>query len=731
VPPESPQAPTVNQLFADRYRIEARIHGRHPTRYRAHDHAVGEVVTLEIREQLGDHELEQFRGQARLARRVTHRNVARTYDIGEHRGRRYLTTEHVEGVSLREWRDERPGPVEVIDVALQIAAGLAAMHAAGVGHRGLELDRILIETGGRVVITDFADACSLADAEPGVDLDALGRMVGELLTGSPITAAELETSTELPPALLEPLRGCLASDPARRYSSASELSAALARARAQLQPEPGSNPTHPSARSWPLDTHPTPRTVARAKALAVLPFRYRGPADDSFVADALLDELTDVLAMTRGLKVSGSGATSRFADVGDRDPRVLGAELGVDVVVDGSIQLLGKRLRIAARLLDVHTGFQLWSERFDGELADVFELQDKLGQRIAEALRVELELIGHDGLADPEALESYLRARQAKLRWRLRGPDGAVAHYRRVLERAPDFRPAIAGYSLALIRAWFMPPERHEQHIDWPSATAAAVERAMIEAPDFPETRIAAASWSVQSGDYRAAAEHLGEALRIAPTCALAHEYLGRLQTEAGQPEKGLRHLSLAIELDPQLEWCHADIARYRALQGDMLGYREHMDLLLARTERLHVAAHLYEMRVGAWTRDLELIRRALAQIDANSPDTGVQIMRGYGPPLLSPHDPDALASFHEQASAGIENSRLRTLMFQMWAEHTAYWSDRERTLAHLEAATDLVLVDLTWLDRCPLFEFVRAEPRFVELRARVRARAEAIWSSD
>lgn len=765
-PPET-AFPAIGELFAGRYRIEAELpSGGHGAVYRAHDHAVDEVVTLELRPKLGEVELEHFRRQARLARRVTHRNVARTYDIGEHRGLRYLTTEWVEGVSLREWMDTRPSAVEAIDVALQVAAGLAAVHAAKVVHRWLNPGNVVIEIGGRVVISDFEiagepggslahemlgnpvyAAPELISGEPvdgRADLYALGLILIEMVTAhrlfdrGPLSARlqarfELEqsdleafargTGLKIPAPLIEPLHGCLAPDPAARFASALDLVAALIRARAELEP--------PRDTERSVDLHPTPRTVARAKALAVLPFRFRGPADESFIAEALLDVLTDVLAMTRGLKVSGSGATARFTDAGDRDPRVLGAELGVDVVVDGSIQIAGKRLRIAARLLDVHTGFQLWSERFDGELEDVFALQDKLGQRIAEALRVELEIIGHGGLADHEALESYLRARQAKLRWRLRGPDGAVLHYRRVLELAPDFRPAIAGHALALMRAWFMPDEPDELDIDWPRAAAAAVEQALNEAPEFADSQIAAASSAVQRGDYRAAAEHLREALRIAPTCALAHEYLGRLQAEAAQPTRGLHHLKLALELDPQLVWCHVDIARLYALQGDMVGCREHLDRLLTTNERLHFAMLLYQMRIGAWKRDLDMIRRALAQMDPNSEDDAVRTIYGYGPPLLSPYRGDELASFHAHAGEGVQNTRLRTLMAQMWAEQTAFWADRERTLAHLEAAADLVLVDLAWLDGCPLFEFVRADPRFVDLRARVRARAEAIWSAE
>src|SRR5690606_33488328 len=156
---------------------------------------------------------------------------------------------------------------------------------------------------------------------------------------------------------------------------------------------------------------------------------------------------------------------------------------------------------------------------------------------------------------------------------------------------------------------------------DWPAEAKLAVEQAMVEAADFPDTQIAAASWAVQCGDYRTAVGHLREALRIAPTSAFAHEYLGRLQLEAAQPQKGLRHLELALELDPRLTWCLADIARHRALSGDIAGYRETMDRLLVHTDELQSSAYLYEMRVGAWTRDLELIRRTLARLDPNSTD--------------------------------------------------------------------------------------------------------------
>jgi serine/threonine protein kinase/TolB-like protein len=829
--PSRPEGVVLREgsLFAGRYEIEALLgRGGMGSVYRAHDREVDELVALKTLDVTEDDPkaLERFRREVSLARRVTHRNAARTYDLGEYGGRRFLTMEYVEGHTLRRWLARRPRPLAALDVALQIAAGLGAAHEAGVIHRDLKPGNIMVEAGGRVVITDFGIARMAEEqgrAQTGglvgtpaymapeqvegkaldarTDLYSLALILVEMLTGelpfsgdNPFALAmarlqvecpDLGASGAVPEPLLDPLERALCRNPDDRYPSATTFARALEQARAELGEDtesltgfvldedaldesdwsadwmPGSQPTEtmaplagtpqsvlqtehdapgpvqiptrttidPTGLRLPVASTTGPRTGA--KALAVLPFRYRGPAESEFIADALLDELTDVLSMTRGLKVSGSGATVRLTSAGDRDPRSLGVSLGVDVVVDGTIQLAGKRLRIAARLLEVEEGFQLWHERFEGQLEDVFELQDKLGKRIAEALRVELEIIGHRGLADLEAIESYLRARHAKVKWRLRGPEGAVAHYRAVLERAPAFTRAIAGLAIASMRAWFMPDDDGEVTVDWQREAKAAVEHAMAEAPDFPETRIAAASWAVQGGFYRQAAEHLREALRIAPTCALAHEYLGRLQTEAAHPERGIPHIELALELDPGLDWCLADLARYKALRGDYEGFEALMAKLAERTERHYASAQLMLMRVGAWQRDTAKIRAALEDIDPNARDSGTRTIRSYGPPLLEPYAPEALDAQHQTwLSLALENGRMRTLMHQLFAEQTAFHHDYERAIGHLQQAAQLVLVDLDWLDNCPLFEGLRDDPRFVELRAEVRARCEQIWSA-
>ena len=86
--------------------------------------------------------------------------------------------------------------------------------------------------------------------------------------------------------------------------------------------------------------------------------------------------------------------------------------LGVDAIIDGSVHRSDEQVRIVARLVDVQTGFQRWSGRFEGPLQDVFALQDRMAKRVAEALRVELELLESRGAVPAEAVELYLRGRQ-------------------------------------------------------------------------------------------------------------------------------------------------------------------------------------------------------------------------------------------------------------------------------------------------------------------------------
>ncbi|MCA9684210.1 MAG: protein kinase, partial [Myxococcales bacterium] len=440
----------VGEVFAGRYEIEKILgRGGMGTVFRVRDCEVGEQVALKLLDSMAatTEVVERFRREVRLARRVTHRNVARTYDLGEFQGWRFLTMEFVDGESLRTYVARgRPSPARALGFAKQIAEGLAAAHEAGVVHRDLKPANVMIERSGRVVLTDFgiARAVQGSDAtmqtggllgtpaymapeqiagervDAPADLYALGLILFEMLTGrlpfSGETAMaiamarlhqdlpDLRAETNLPPTAVAVLERCLARVAADRPSGAGEVAELITAALDECGRDegtlgmpapatiiPGGIPggVLGGTRSAPATSVPTPTTSGRT--LAVLPFRFRGPESERYVAETLSDELIDVLSTMRGLRVSGSGATARFADASERDPRTIGRELGVDVIVDGTVQMAGKRVRISARLLEVSSGFQMWSERYDGALEDVFELQDTMGKRIAEALRLKLE----------------------------------------------------------------------------------------------------------------------------------------------------------------------------------------------------------------------------------------------------------------------------------------------------------------------------------------------------
>ncbi|KIG18887.1 Serine/threonine protein kinase [Enhygromyxa salina] len=765
----------IGQCFAERYLLEALLgRGGMGAVYRVRDLELNEVVALKLLDLTSETPdgIERFRREVRLARRVTHRNAARTYDLGEQDGRRFLTMEYVDGQGLDALtRGRRLERATVLDITVQIAEGLAAAHAAQVVHRDLKPSNVLVEgtnadtgrAGGRVIITDFGVARGLhgSDAtlntngtvgtpaymapeqlagEPlssATDVYALGLMLHELLTGElPFsrTGAEpgsavnlmqaalarlhepppdLAATHNLDPGLAQLLSLMLAREPSER-PSADRVAAAVAELLAELVAAQASD-----------NADNTPALV-RQLALAVLPFSHRGPADSAYIGEALGDELIDLLAQTNGLRVSGGGATARYANRRDRDPREIGRELGVDALVDGTVQVVGERVRISARLLDGATGFQRWSERFEGSIGDVFELQDKLGKRIAEALRLEVEHSVHRGDATPEAVEHYLRARQLARLWKFKEPDGAIEHLQRSLTLAPSFKPALAAYANACMHAWFLP--RTDEEPDYQSMAEQAIEVALGWAPEVAETHLAAARWHTQAGDYRSGARSLSYALTIAPTYASALAYLGQLQVEGGRPLAGIDNLELAFELEPSLAFCLPPIARYHVLRGEVPSYDGWLGRYYAVEPRpTDFPVVLLQLRAANWLGDpARLAGPAAAMADLLAP--GSPIYEFAATLWLDPLTADELVARVEQALPLVPNPRFRTTVLQVACEAAMRHGHPQLGLRWLALAGEGPLADADWLEHCAALEPLRSELLFRQIKATARARADAIW---
>ncbi len=835
--PAGLREPTVvSGLYAGRYQIERMVgRGGMGSVYRALDVMVGDVVALKILDASvatsGD-QIEWFRREVRLARRITHPNVARTHDMGEQAGAHYITMEFVEGTTLQDLlrtREAAAGegegkrrrqalePARAARIALAVSEGLSAAHAAGVVHRDLKPANVLIDLNGRVVLTDFGIARAMADENAGArtqgvvgtplymapeqlsglavdqraDIYALGLMLSEMLTGELPFAGQTPIATalarltqpppdprtlhpEIPEPLAELVLQCLAMQPNERPASAAAVAERL-RAWLVTSGEPlvgvptvtmlagivgaaaaghsiGPEQMTPTQQQ-PMTTGPTPGLLTQGmtrggygtathntralrplapvpsaeRALAVLPFRYIGPPDQSYLGDALTDELIDVLSRTRGLRVLGSGATAKYRS--DRDPRAVGTDLGVDAVVDATVQASAKQVRVSARLVEVASGTQLWSEKFESGLEDLFELQDRICKRIAEALRVELNTSVHASDAPAEAIALYLRGRRKLLSFQVIGPDGAMELLEQSIEMAPMLQPAIACHAIACLRAWFMPRAfiADEGQRDWGQVARESVARALAEAPELAETHLARAMLAVQLGEWREAVKALVKALEIAPTYAHAHQYLAQLQCEAGNTKEGAERAKLAIDLEPSLSVGIFDLARLHALRGE----RDESDRLLRTLtdNRMRNATAQQRMRIAGWYGDMDAVREINDSLPIEEADGFSNYASNYARALTGEMDRETTDAMAQGMTSHVPSPRFYTLMCQACTEIYATRGFPEEALIYFLKAADSVLIDIEWTDRCPSLKAVRALPGFADGRRKVRQRVQAMWS--
>ena len=846
-----PQQQPLAGTYAGRYQIEQLLgRGGMGTVYRALDVMVGDVVALKILDATvtAAKELEWFRREVRLARRITHPNVARTHDMGEQNGAHYITMEFVEGTTLQELlraRDAEDKDAEgrrrrqALDagraarIAWAVSEGLVAAHAAGVVHRDLKPANVLIERSGRVVLTDFGIARALSDEAMGArtqgvvgtplymapeqltgaqvdvraDLYALGLMLFEMLTGQLPFAGETALAAALarltqpapdprsvrlhdpsglvkqvvPDALAELVLRCLAQKPDDRPASAAEVAerlrgwlvvsgeslasvptAAMVSAvmsalhggtigpslhlptgnltPTQQQPTTGPTPgmatqgltrggpgtTNPSLSGRPL--RPLAPVPAAERALAVLPFRYVGPPEQSYLGEGLTDELIDALSRTRGLRVLGSGATAKYRT--ERDARAVGADLGVDAVVDATVQFSAKQVRVNARLVDVATGTQLWSDKFESGLEDVFEVQDRISKRIAEALRVELSTTASLSGVSAEAVSLYLRGRRKLMGFQVLGTDGAIELLEQCLIEAPDLGPAIACHAIACMRAWFAPVSfaTGSEPRNWEAEAKASVARAAAQAPELAETQLARGMLAVQIGEWREAVQALVKALEIAPTYAHAHQYLAQLQCEAGNTKEGMDRARLAYDLEPNLLAALYDTARVHALAGDRDEANRYLDMI-DRNARFRYPTQQFRMRIAGWYGDMEAVRDILDVLSPEDNDGFGQYVLGYARAIAGESSRAEVDAMAQRLLAQAPSPRFYTLMCQACVEIYAAIGDPAEALVYYIKGADSVLVDIEWTDRCPALKAMRALPGFADARRKVRRRVQAMWS--
>jgi TolB-like protein/Tfp pilus assembly protein PilF len=273
-------------------------------------------------------------------------------------------------------------------------------------------------------------------------------------------------------------------------------------------------------------------------AVAVLPFEDLSPGrDQEYLAEGVTEELIGALGGVDGLRVSSR--TSAFALKGKSlDAKEVGERLGVTRVIDGSLRREGSRVRIAVRLADAGSGYQLWSAAFDREVAGMLATQEELARAIAGALRVRLgagESVAPPGMTvdDPAAYDLYLRGRYHWHRRTEADLRAAVTAFEEAVRRAPGYARAWAGladaYAIMSFYDWARPRDF------------------------FPRSREATLGYVAFYHDWNwpAAEAHFREALRLEPRSSKVHQWYANFLTGTGRFEEAEREMRAAAELEP------------------------------------------------------------------------------------------------------------------------------------------------------------------------------------
>jgi TolB-like protein len=309
-------------------------------------------------------------------------------------------------------------------------------------------------------------------------------------------------------------------------------------------------------------------TTAFEGSVAVLPLTCRGSEDDKCLADGITDELITALSRVRGLKVVAR--TSCFAFKGKSDDvREIGRALKVNSVLEGSLRRNRDMVRVHVQLIDVNDGCQLWGEKYERRITDVFEVQDEIATAIVKALRIEFPRVRRDRqpTSDPAAHAFYLKGRYWWHRWNPDALRKAAGFFQQAIERDPAYAAPYSGLADCYFLQGFWGYERPREIM--PRAQAAARKALDID-PMSAEAHCSLAMienvWNWNSA--RCETEFLC-CMELNPGYALAKaKYATSYLTPLGRFDEAREWLLRAIELDPLSPNMHADLAVNYAYRG-------------------------------------------------------------------------------------------------------------------------------------------------------------------
>ncbi len=736
--------------------------------YKAEDTRLKRIVALKMlsQETAGEAEVrDRLIVEAQAAAALNHQNITTVFAIEEFDDDIFIVMEYVDGKELREevasgkWQ-----MAKIIEVALKIARGLREAHNKGIIHRDIKSANIMVAKTSQVKIMDFGLSKFFENAEPEKlgatlgtiaymspeqvrgeavdnrsDIWSFGAVIYEMLTGEvpfpgeyaqamlyAILNEEPESISEfredVPDALIRTVERALQKNIESRYQKIEDIIADL-KSIGDAGNVVGISDGGVVGVKHPLQIdkytrqdiarNASPLQVFDIPSVAVLPFADMSQEkDQEYFCDGMAEELIDSLSKVESWRVASRTSAFRFKGVTE-DVREIGQQLNVSHVLEGSVRKAGNRLRITAQLTNVNDGFQIYSEKYDRELVDVFAIQDDLARAIVQKLKVELGEKEKVSLTkryteDSDAYQLYLKGRYFINKGTSKDTQKSIEYFERALKKDKNYALAHTGLADAytLLGGTFSAPMLPSESM--PKAKAAA-KKAMEIDDSLAEAHTSLALvrfWYDWNWD--GAEMEFKRAIELKSAYPRAYQWYAEFLSAMQRHQEAIETIRKALDLDPlsaHINW---------------------------HVGKIYFLARNYDLAISQCQKSLEMnpkfmpalgLLRRIYQSQGDAEKTIAEIDRLWGRSLL---EIVALKRAYEKSGwqaiwqKQLDWAKEEEMPPLRYAELYTQIEDFDRAIEWLEKAYEQRSSSLVYLNVFASFDPLRSDERFKALLRKI-----------